>query len=112
MIAICLKGDDELKWVEFSNGSDEVMMSTEDGQAIRFKEGDVRAMGRGAAGVGGIRLRKGDKVMSMDVINKEMDKGNYEVLVVTEKGLGKKTALKDYKIQRRSGSGIKTVKIT
>jgi DNA gyrase subunit A len=112
MIAISLRGDDELKWVEFSNGSDEVMMSTEDGQAIRFKETDVRAMGRGAAGVGGIRLRKGDKVMSMDVINKEMDKGSYEVLVVTEKGLGKKTALKDYKIQKRAGSGIKTVKIT
>jgi len=112
MIAIGLKGDDELKWVEFSNGSDEVMMSTEDGQAIRFKETDVRAMGRGAAGVGGIRLRKGDKVMSMDVINKEMDKGSYEVLVITEKGLGKKTALKDYKIQKRAGSGIKTVKIT
>ncbi len=112
MIAIGLKGDDELKWVETSSGSDEVMMSTEDGQAVRFKETDVRAMGRGAAGVTGIRLRKGDKVMSMDVINKEMDKGNYEVLVVTEKGLGKKTALKDYKIQRRAGSGIKTVKIT
>jgi DNA gyrase subunit A len=112
MIAMGLKGDDELKWVESSNGSDEIMMSTEDGQAVRFKETDVRAMGRSAAGVTGIRLRKGDHVMSMDVINKEMDKGNYEVLVVTEKGLGKKTALKDYKIQRRAGSGIKTVKIT
>jgi len=112
MIAMGLKGDDELRWVEFSNGNDEMMMSTENGQAIRFKEADVRAMGRSASGVTGIRLRKDDKVMSMDVINKEMDKGNYEVLVVTENGLGKKTALKDYKIQRRSGSGIKTVKIT
>jgi DNA gyrase subunit A len=112
MIAMGLKGDDELRWVEFSNDNDEVMMSTEEGQAIRFKGSDVRVMGRSASGVTGIRLRKGDKVMSMDVINKEMDKGNYEVLVVTENGLGKKTALKDYKIQRRSGSGIKTVKIT
>jgi DNA gyrase subunit A len=98
--------------VEFSNGNDEVMMTTEDGQAIRFKETDVRAMGRAAAGVTGIRLRKGDHVISMDVINKEMDKGSYEVLVVTENGLGKKTGLKDYKIQKRAGSGIKTVKIT
>ncbi len=112
MIAMGLKGDDELRWVEFSNDNDEIMMSTEEGQAIRFKGADVRVMGRGAAGVTGIRLRKSDKVMSMDVINKEMDKGNYEVLVVTENGLGKKTALKDYKIQHRSGSGIKTVKIT
>jgi DNA gyrase subunit A len=112
MIAIGIKGDDELKWVEFSNGNDEVMMTTEDGQAIRFKETDVRAMGRAAAGVTGIRLRKGDHVISMDVINKEMDKGSYEVLVVTENGLGKKTGLKDYKIQKRAGSGIKTVKIT
>lgn len=112
MIAIGLKGDDELKWVEFSNGSDEVMLSTEEGQAIRFKETDIRAMGRTASGVTGIRLRKGDHVISMDVINKEMDKGNYEVLIVTEHGLGKKTGLKDYKIQHRAGSGIKTVKIT
>lgn len=112
MIAMGLRGDDELRWVEFSNGNDEVMFSTEDGQAIRFKESDVRVMGRSASGVAGIRLRKGDHVISMDVINKEMDKGNYEVLVVTENGLGKKTALKDYKIQRRAGSGIKTVKIT
>jgi DNA gyrase subunit A len=112
MIAIGIKGDDELKWVEFSNGNDEVMMTTEDGQAIRFTETDVRAMGRAAAGVTGIRLRKGDHVISMDVINKEMDKGSYEVLVVTENGLGKKTGLKDYKIQKRAGSGIKTVKIT
>jgi DNA gyrase subunit A len=112
MIAIGLKGDDELRWVEFSNGNDEVMMSTENGQAIRFKETDIRAMGRNAAGVTGIRLKKGDQVMSMDVINKDMDKGAYEVLVVTENGLGKKTELKNYKIQKRAGSGIKTVKIT
>ncbi len=112
MIAIGLKGDDELKWVDSLSGADEIMLSTEDGQAIRFKETDVRGMGRTAAGVTGIRLRKGDHVISMDVIRKEMDIKQLEVLVVTEHGLGKKTALADYKIQHRAGSGIKTVKIT
>jgi DNA gyrase subunit A len=112
MIAIGLKGDDELRWVEPSSGNDEVMLSTEDGQAIRFKESDVRAMGRSAAGVSGIRLRKGDQVISMDVITKDMEGQGRDVLVVTEHGLGKKTPVKDYKIQNRGGSGIKTVKIT
>lgn len=112
MIAIGLKGDDELRWVEPSSGNDEVMLSTEDGQAIRFKEADVRGMGRAAAGVSGIRLRKGDHVISMDVITKDMEGQGRDVLVVTEHGLGKKTPVKDYKIQKRGGSGIKTVKIT
>lgn len=112
MIAIGLKGDDELRWVEPSSGGDEVMLSTEDGQAIRFKESDVRAMGRSAAGVTGIRLRKEDHVISMDVITKDMEGQGRNVLVVTQHGLGKQTPVKDYKIQKRGGSGIKTVKIT
>ncbi len=112
IIAIGLKEDDELRWVEPSSGNDEVMLSTEDGQAIRFKETDVRGMGRTAAGVTGIRLKKEDHVISMDVITKDMEGQGREVLVVTENGLGKKTPVKDYKIQKRAGSGIKTVKIT
>jgi DNA gyrase subunit A len=112
MIAMGLKGDDELKWVEATSGNDQVMLSTEDGQAIRFAEGDVRAMGRTASGVTGIRLRKGDHVISMDVISKATDVTKLEVLIITENGLGKKTPLADYKVQHRAGSGIKTVKIT
>lgn len=112
MIAIGLKNDDELKWVNFSNGSDEIMLSTENGQAIRFKETDVRAMGRTASGVTGMRLKKDDHIISMDLISKEVDIKKLEVLVVTENGQGKKTPLADYKIQKRGGSGIKTVKIT
>lgn len=112
MIAIGLKEDDELKWVRFSAGTDEIMLSTENGQAIRFNENDVRAMGRTAAGVTGIRLKKDDLVISMDIIHKGMDVKTLEVLVITEHGLGKKTPLADYKVQKRSGSGIKTVKIT
>ncbi len=112
IIAIGLKGDDELRWVKPSSGADEIMLSTEDGQAIRFKETDIRAMGRSAAGVTGVRLKKEDHVISMDIITKEMEGQNREVLVVTEHGLGKKTPVKDYKVQKRAGSGIKTVKIT
>jgi DNA gyrase subunit A len=112
MIAMGLKGDDELKWVEATSGNDQIMLSTEDGQAIRFAESDVRAMGRTASGVTGIRLRKGDHIISMDVISKATDVTKLEVLIVTENGLGKKTPLADYKVQHRAGSGIKTVKIT
>lgn len=112
MIAISLKGEDELKWVEASSGEDQIMLSTENGQAIRFKESDVRPMGRTASGVTGMRLKKDDKIISMDVISKEVDVKNLEVLVVTENGLGKKTDLNYYKIQKRAGSGIKTLKVT
>jgi DNA gyrase subunit A len=69
-------------------------------------------MGRGAAGVTGMRIRKGDIIISMDVIPSEVDTKNLEVLVVTENGLGKKSELGDYKVQKRAGSGIKTLKVT
>ncbi len=112
MIAISLKPDDELKWVEPSAGEDQIMLSTENGQAIRFNEKDVRAMGRTASGVTGMRLKKGDQIISMDVIRKSVNVKDLAVLIVTENGLGKKTELSYYKIQRRSGSGIKTLKVT
>lgn len=112
MIAIGIKDGDELKWVETTAGDDQIMLSTENGQAIRFNEKDVRPMGRTAAGVTGMRVKKDDNIISMDVIRKNLDVKTQEVLVITEFGLGKKTPLADYKIQKRSGSGIKTVKIT
>jgi DNA gyrase subunit A len=112
MIAIGIKEGDELKWVETTAGDDQIMLSTENGQAIRFNEKDVRAMGRTAAGVTGMRVKKDDNIISMDIIRKNLDVKSQEVLVVTEFGLGKKTPLADYKLQKRSGSGIKTVKIS
>ncbi|MBU6447956.1 DNA gyrase subunit A, partial [Patescibacteria group bacterium] len=112
MIAIKLKDDDELKWVRSTAGGDEIMLSTEMGQAIRFNEKDVRAMGRGAAGVKGMRLKGKDLLMSMDMIGKATDTKTMQVLVVTENGLGKKTDLSFYKVQKRGGSGIKTLKVT
>jgi DNA gyrase subunit A len=112
MIAIKLNGDDELKWVKFSNGDDQLMLSTELGQAIRFSEKDIRPMGRGAAGVRGMRMKGTDLLMSMDLIGKDRDSKDLQVLIVTENGLGKKTDLSFYKVQKRGGSGIKTLKIS
>lgn len=110
LIAVKLQKGDELGWASGTTGSDEISITTAKGQAIRFKESDVRPMGRTAGGVKGIRLGNEDKVVGMDIILKNQ-KGN-QLLVITEKGYGKRTDLKFYKIQKRGGSGIKTAKVT
>ncbi len=110
LIAINLDKGDVLGWVKLTTGSDEIIMTTRDGQAIRFKETDVRAMGRSAAGVRGIKLGTGDEVVGMDMISK--DSKGLELLILSQKGLGKRSELKHYKVQKRGGSGIKTMKIT
>lgn len=110
LIAITLEKGDTLNWVQPTTGSDEVMITTRDGQAIRFKESDVRPMGRGAAGVRGIKLRTGDQVVVMDVVKKG-EKG-LELMILSENGFGKRSDLKHYKIQKRGGSGIKTMNVT
>ncbi|MCA9359868.1 DNA gyrase subunit A [Candidatus Nomurabacteria bacterium] len=110
LIAITLKDDDSLIDALFVGKKDEVSLITEKGQAIRFKESDVRQMGRTAAGVTAMKLGKGDKVMSADVLS-EKDKDR-EILIVTEHGYGKTTPAKEYKVQKRGGSGIKTAKVT
>jgi len=111
LIAITLKKDDLLKKVCKSTGRDEVILTTKKGQTVRFKEKDIREMGRQAAGVKGIRLRKGDKVVGMDIIKVQSSKEKQYLLVVTENGYGKRTDLKEYRLQKRGGSGIKTAKI-
>ncbi len=111
LIAIKLKSGDELKYVKYTTGNDDVILSTSNGQAIRFDEKDVRAMGRTAAGVKGMRLKKDDLIVSMDLVSKKDKLDNLQLLVVTENGLGKKTDLKFYKRQHRGGSGIKTLKV-
>jgi len=111
LIAIKLKKEDKLKWANLTSGKDEIILVTEKGQSIRFKEDDVRAMGRTAAGVKGIKLRNDDKLVRMDIIMKSKDKKDLKILVVTQNGFGKKTDLKYYKIQKRGGVGIKTAKI-
>ncbi|MEK7519217.1 MAG: DNA gyrase C-terminal beta-propeller domain-containing protein, partial [Patescibacteria group bacterium] len=114
IVAITLKKEDLLKKVSKTNGSDEIILVTKKGQGIRFKEKGVREMGRQAAGVKGIRLKKGDKVVGMDIIqfqDEKLKNKNY-LLVVTENGYGKRTELTEYRLQGRGGSGIKAAKIT
>ncbi|NLC31179.1 MAG: DNA gyrase subunit A [Candidatus Moranbacteria bacterium] len=110
LIAINLGKEDKLSWVKLTTGTDEIVMATSGGQAIRFKESDVRAMGRGAGGVRGVRLKRDDRVIGVDAVFKGQ-KGN-QLMVVSENGYGKRSDLKLYKIQKRGGSGIKTASVT
>ena len=113
LIAIRLHDDDTLEWVRPSTGKDEIVLVTAYGQSIRFRESDVRAMGRVASGVHGMRLQKGDRIVGMDVIAPSVAGGNgLALLVVEAMGFGKRTPLRQYKVQGRGGSGIKTAKIT
>ncbi|HUT22586.1 MAG TPA: DNA gyrase subunit A [Candidatus Bipolaricaulota bacterium] len=111
LIAIKLKDEDRLKWVKPTSGADQVFLVTSNGQSIRFDEKNVRAMGRSAAGVRGIRLKGEDKVIGMDVMDAKLSAG-YELMVATELGYGKRTSIKQYKVQNRGGSGIRTAKVT
>ena len=108
IIAMTIKEGDELIGVEKSNGSDEVIMVSRNAQAIRFSEKDCRPMGRTSQGVKGMRLAKGDEVLSM-MVAKELEG---DLFVLTENGYGKRTQLSEYKTQKRGGLGVKTLKIT
>jgi DNA gyrase subunit A len=110
LIAITLREDDSLIAAQFVGKGDEISLITKQGQAIRFKETDIRQMGRTAAGVTAMKLGANDRIMSADILKK--DSTEREVLIVTENGFGKTTPAKDYKVQKRGGSGIKTVKLT
>ena len=109
LIAIKLRKDDLLKKVVKSTGNDEIIIATKNGQSLRFKEQEIREMGRPASGVRGINLKKDDEVIGMGVIT---DKKDQHLLVIMENGYGKRTAVKEYKSQQRGGSGIKTANIT
>jgi DNA gyrase subunit A len=109
IIAIKMRdGDDELVSVRHSTGEDDILMVSRKGQAIRFSEKEARPMGRDTAGVKGMGLRKGDEVISSDVIG--VNEG--DLLVVTENGYGKRTKLADYPRKGRGGLGVKTVQLT
>ena len=118
LIAISLRERDLLRKVCKTTGQDEIILVTKNGKSIRFKEKDTRPMGRSAAGVKGIRLEKGDEVIGMDVIQEQRAKSKEQrankeyLLVVTENGYGKRTDLREYRLQKRGGTGIKTAKMT
>lgn len=112
LIAVNLKGDDALEWVKGSSGNDDIIITTSHGQAIRFQEKNIRAMGRTASGVRAIKLKKDDFVVGMDIIFDGKPGKDEQLMVVMEKGFGKRTKLTEYKVQGRGGSGIKTANIT
>jgi DNA gyrase subunit A len=110
LIAITLGKDDKLISASLLEKGDEVVVATTKGQSIRFKGEDVREMGRSAAGVRAIKIGKDDKVISAGVVKK--GDSDAEILVLSGAGYGKKTKIKEYKVQNRGGSGIKTAKVT
>ncbi len=120
IIAVGLKGKDELKWVKTSCGKDTIVEVSQKGQAICYLETDVRPMGRSASGVTGMKMRHGDEVMSMDVVpeiespftpGRESQKGP-DMLVVLENGFGKRTMLRNFHLQKRGGMGIRAANCT
>jgi DNA gyrase subunit A len=110
IVAIKLGSGDTLLSAQFIEKGDSLVLVTSGGQAIRFSEKDAREMGRAAGGVRAIKLAKNDSIISSVVIG--ADEKDAKLLVISEKGYGKKTKASEYKIQKRGGSGIKTGKIT
>lgn len=110
LIAQKLQKGDELIAALLVEKGDEIMLATAKGQSIKFKESDVRAMGRAAGGVRGMKLGSGDTIVGADVVKKGVK--NLEILVISRNGYGKTTDVADYKVQKRGGSGIKTIKVT
>ena len=108
LVAINLDANEDLIGVELTDGNSEIILATRNGIAIRFDEQDVRSMGRTAHGVKGISLNYGDEVVAMDSVPNE----NYDVLTATEFGMGKRTAVSEYRKQTRGGKGIINIKIT
>lgn len=110
MIAIKLDAGDELVWSNISTGTDDVLIVSKQGKAIRFGEMSVRPMGRGTIGVRGIKLAAGDEVISQDVLSK----GDLtaELLTIMENGLGKKTVVTQFPKQERGGQGVKVAKVS
>ena len=106
LITIRLDTGDELNWVRLTSGSDEIILVTQNGLAIRFLEKYVRPLSRASRGVIGMRLKGDDEVVGMDIVKKD-----YDLLTVSENGLGKRTPLRLYKTQKRGGQGIITQRV-
>ena len=108
LIAIKLDDGDELRWIKPTTGTNDIIISTSAGQAVRFNETDARPMGRAARGVRGARLRPNDRVVGMDVVASE----EQELLVISEKGFGKRTTAGNFPSHKRGGVGIKAAVVT
>jgi DNA gyrase subunit A len=106
IIAMNVKDGDQLNWVRETDGSREIVLCTKDGLLIRFKEKDVRPMGRTASGVKAITLRKGDALVAMDIVEEKRD-----ILVISKNGYGKRMDMKEFKTQHRGGKGLTAIKL-
>ncbi len=108
LIAIKLDDGDELRWIKKTTGENDVIVSTSAGQAVRFNEKDARPMGRSARGVRGVRLRPNDTVVGMDIVQSD----EQTLLVISEKGFGKRTKVSQFPSHKRGGVGIKAAVVT
>ncbi len=108
LIAIKLDDGDDLRWIKKTDGQSDIIISTSAGQAIRFNESDARPMGRSARGVRGVRLRPNDWVVGMDVVTSD----DQTLLVISEKGFGKRTKVTNFPSHKRGGVGIKAALVT
>ena len=106
--AINLDDGDELRWIQKTDGLSDIIVSTSAGQAVRFNEKDVRAMGRAARGVRGVRLRPDDNVVGMDVATE----ADQKLLVISAKGYGKSTKVANFEVKHRGGMGVKAAVVT
>jgi DNA gyrase subunit A len=109
IIALNLREDDKLKWVMWTDGTKDIMMATSDGKCVRFDEAEVRSMGRNAAGVNAIKLRKGDSIVAAVAVDKEDGR---DLLVVGANGLGKRTPIAEYPRKGRATQGVITLNVT
>ena len=107
LIAVVLREDDELISVELTDGTEHVLIGTANGMAIRFKESDMRPIGRNAMGVRAITLSEDDEVVSMCAVSEDA-----QILSITEKGFGKRTGIEEYRSQGRGGKGVRAMKLT
>ncbi|MCL5010891.1 MAG: DNA gyrase subunit A [Patescibacteria group bacterium] len=121
LLAIKLQPGDSLKSAKIAKAGDEISLITKNGKSIRFKESDVRNMGRGAGGVHGMRLDKGDEIIAMDIIKLKVKSEKLKIgekiakdylLIITENGFGKRTPVEEFRLQHRGGAGIKAANIS
>ncbi|WP_261131436.1 DNA gyrase subunit A [Bacillus sp. Marseille-Q3570] len=109
LFAINLREEDELIGVRLTDGNKDIIIGTNSGMAVRFHETDVRSMGRTATGVKGISLREEDYVIGMELLDTDEER---DIMIVTEKGFGKRTPMEEYRVQSRGGVGLRTCNIT
>jgi len=108
--AISIQDQDELVSAKITDGKNEIFICTQNARSIRFEERNVRSMGRTASGVIGIHLEEDDQVVAMEVLHPQLE-GEFEILTITENGYGKRTPIKEYRVQSRSGTGVKNMKV-